>query len=51
MCVAASAAVSAWIRLALLHIIGTSFALESFWTVAFEVATGQRCARTTIVTW
>lgn len=48
-CIATSAAVLAWIQLALLHIVGTRSALETFRAMAFEVTTGQRCACAAIV--
>lgn len=48
-CVATSAAVLAWIQLALLHIVGARSALETFRAMAFEITTGQRCACAAIV--
>lgn len=49
-CVATCAAVLAWIQLALLHIVGARSALETFRTMTFEIATGQRCTCAAIVT-
>lgn len=48
-CVSTSAAVLAWIQLALLHIVGARSALETFRTMTFEITTGQRCTCAAIV--